>query len=252
MQTARLRSVADGCGKAGQESRWTYVSHACFERVRACLGSSETQVLGVNNGLEPGNVTDRVGDCDAGVYRGAVQSNAGQEDSILSSPRRERAREIERGRESEREMRRGAAWTGPGRGGVAGRCCKDSTSYSHGAKDEVGTSYVLSHLVQPEPIAARARLLPCVCPIDIPPWSLTGALPWFDCFCMCFAHKETDSWRLRSARGTEGGVPSPFHDSAPLSALCRLQYRHTHIHIASGKRLASSRGCVLVQPGWQT
>lgn len=37
-------------GVGRQESRSTYVSHACFERVRACLGSSETQVLWESDG----------------------------------------------------------------------------------------------------------------------------------------------------------------------------------------------------------
>lgn len=62
------------------------------------------------------------------VYRGAVQSNAGQEDSILS-PRDERESD---GRE--REMRRGRARGEEGWLGAAARIQVGMATYSHGAK----------------------------------------------------------------------------------------------------------------------
>lgn len=87
------------------------------------------------------------------VYRGAVQSNAGQEDSILS-PRDERERE-------RRERERDAAWTGPGRGGVAGRCCKDRHGYVLTWREDYRISCSRSQ---------SPHALGCcrVCPIDIP------------------------------------------------------------------------------------
>lgn len=164
-----------------------------------------------------------------------MQSNAGQEDSLLS-PRDERERERRDGRE--REMRRGRARGEEGWLGAAARM--GMATYSHGAKTIASRAAGANRRTR----SAAAVSARSTSHFD---WGLGSTAS----ACASRTRNRGDS----GAR--EGGMPllslsshrpmqcdcaaarpeplavPPFHDSAHLSALCRLQYRHIS-HLGSG------------------
>lgn len=166
------------------------------------------------------------------VYRGAVQSNAGQEDSILS-PRDERESD---GRE--REMRRGRARGEEGWLGAAARI--GMATYSHGAKTIASRAAAANRRTR----SAAAVSARSTSHFD---WGLGSTAS----ACASRTRNRGDSGARKggmpllslsshrpmqcdcaAARPEAFAVP-PFHDSAHLSALCRLQYRHIS-HLGSG------------------
>lgn len=164
-----------------------------------------------------------------------MQSNAGQEDSLLS-PRDER--ESDGTGEREREMRRGRARGEEGWLGAAARM--GMATYSHGAKTIASRAAGANRRTR----SAAAVSARSTSHFD---WGLGSTAS----ACASRTRNRGDS----GAR--EGGMPllslsshrpmqcdcaaarpeplavPPFHDSAHLSALCRLQYRHIS-HLGSG------------------
>lgn len=164
-----------------------------------------------------------------------MQSNAGQEDSLLS-PRDERERERRDGRE--REMRRGRARGEEGWLGAAARM--GMATYSHGAKTIASRAAGANRRTRSAAaVSARSTShfdwglgsTASACASRTRNRGDSGAREGGMLLLSLSSHRPMQC-DCAAARPELLAVP-PFHDSAHLSALCRLQYRHIS-HLGSG------------------
>lgn len=181
--------------------------------------------------------------------RGAVKRWTGRLHS--ESPRRERER-----REREREMRRGRARGEEGWLGAAARM--GMATYSHGAKTIASRAAAANRRTRSAAaVSARSTShfdwglgsTASACASRTRNRGDSGARKGGMLLLSLSSQVHTDQCNAIVLPLVLSLSLCPLSTTAPTSRLCAGCSTDTY---RIGKRLASSRGCVLVQPGWQT